>query len=242
MRESVPGEVVRAESGIELVWVGPGRFKMGADNISSDERPTHWVTIGRGFYMGKYEVTIGQWRKVMGDLPARMKEGLEEKFKSSDDLPVMRVSWDNAQEFIKRLNERDKLYVYRLPTEAEWEYACRAGTTGDYHGDLKDVAWYEDNSRGSTHLVGTQQPNAFGLYDMHGNVFEWCLDINHQNYNGAPADGSAWITGKEVGRHILRGGSWSKGASELRSAQRRGADAEYNSENIGFRVVAVARQ
>lgn len=228
--------------GMELGWIKQGSFRMGSGTVSSDEKPVHQVTIGDGFYMGKHEVTIAEWSKVMGDIPEGMKKDLDGKFKEDEKQPVVRVSWDDAQEFIRRLNARGGDYTYRLPTEAEWEYACRAGTTGDYAGDLDAMAWYSRNSRGQTHPVGTQQPNGFGLFDMHGNVVEWCGDWYHENYNGAPTDGSAWVGVGKQNNAVLRGGSWSKSAEELNSAYRRKSKLDYRSENIGFRVVAVVRK
>ena len=123
------GTVIRNPIGMELVLIPPGSFMMGANNISSDEKPVHRVTINNGFYMGKYEVTIAEWRKVMVDLPEGMKKDLDSKFKRSDRQPVLRVKWDEMQEFIGKLNARGDGYTYRLPSEAEWEYACRAKTT-----------------------------------------------------------------------------------------------------------------
>lgn len=155
--------------------------------FTDNERPIHPVTISNGFYMGIYEVTRGEWLKVMGTRPY-----------SADDCglncPMDLVSWDDAQEFISKLNQKQDGYSYRLPTEAEWEYACRAGTTGDDPGEnLDSVAWYGNNAGRKAHPVGQKQPNAFGLYDMIGNVNEWVQDSFHQDYVGAPTDGSAWV-------------------------------------------------
>ena len=133
--------------------------------------------------MGRYEVTQAQWQAVMGNNPSN--------FKGCDQCPVETVSWDDAQEFIRKLNAQNDGYKYRLPSEAEWEYACRAGTTGDYAGNLDEMAWYGKNSGGKTHSVGQKQANGLGLYDMHGNVWEWVEDRYHHNYNRAPTDGSA---------------------------------------------------
>jgi formylglycine-generating enzyme required for sulfatase activity len=227
--------------GMELVWIAPGNFMMGSETVSSDEKPVHQVMIGNGFYMGKYEVTIAEWRKVMGNIPEGMKKDLGRKFKDDERKPVLRVSWDDAREFIRKLNALGDGYTYRLPTEAEWEYACRAGTTGDYAGNLDAMAWYSLNSGQQTHPVGQRQPNGFGLYDMHGNVWEWCEDLYHENYNGAPTDGSAWLSGGEQEYRVLRGGSWKYSARDLRSAYRRKSEHSYFSENTGFRIVAVAR-
>ena len=145
---------------MEFASVPAGSFKMGLDSYS-DESPVHQVTFASGFYMGRYEVTQAQWQKVMGNNPSSDKS-------CGENCPVEKVSWDDAQEFIKKLNAMNDGYTYRLPSEAEWEYACRAGTTGDDAGDLDSMAWYGKNSDDKMHPVGQKQPNAWGLYDMHG--------------------------------------------------------------------------
>jgi formylglycine-generating enzyme required for sulfatase activity len=211
-----------------MVLVPAGSFKMGSDN--GDEKPVHDVTISQAFYMGKYEVTQAQWQAVMGSNPSNFK---------GDNLPVEQVSWDEAIAFIARLNAQKDGYIYRLPTEAEWEYACRAGTTGDFAGNLDAMAWYDKNSGGKTHDVGAKIPNAFGLFDMHGNVWEWCQDWYHASYIGAPGDGSAWLSGGEQKSRVLRGGSWSSYATYLRSAYRSRITPDYRGSTFGFRVVAV---
>jgi formylglycine-generating enzyme required for sulfatase activity len=220
---------------IELVRIPPGSFMMGSTNGEADEKPAHQVAIYYSFYMGKYEVTQAQWQSVIGNSPSH--------FKGCGNCPVEQVSWDDAQSFIRKLNQMNDGYTYRLPTEAEWEYACRAGATGDYAGNLDDMAWRDKNSGSKTHAVGNKQLNAWGLGDMHGNVWEWCEDWHHETYYGAPMDGSAWLSGGEQKYRVLRGGSWrSYVLSHLRSASRylRGApDARDN--NIGFRIVAVGR-
>ncbi len=212
--------------GMEMVHVPAGSFMMGG-GTDDYEKPVHQVTIGEGFYMGRYEVTQGQWQAVMGNNPSNFK---------GDNLPVEQVSWNDVQEFLYKLNKRGDGFTYRLPTEAEWEYACRAGTTGDYAGPINLMGWYRSNSGGQTHAVGQKEPNAFGLYDMHGNVWEWCEDWYHKNYNGAPGDGSAWESGGEQKDRVLRDGSWSTYAFILRSANR-----DYGGSHEGFRVVAISR-
>jgi formylglycine-generating enzyme required for sulfatase activity len=243
------------QAGIEFVLIPPGSLMMGSVNGAADEKPVHQVTIGQAFYMGKYEVTQAQWQSVMGSNPSNFK---------GDNLPVETVSWDDAVAFIARLNAQNDGFAYRLPTEAEWEYACRAGTTGDYAGDLDAMAWYGNNSGrgrldaaeiyrtdsanyykritengGQTHAVGTKLPNSFGLFDMHGNVWEWCQDWYHDSYNGAPTDGSAWLSGGEQKYRVMRGGSWYADAAVLRSAARRRDTPGYDYNLYGFRVVAV---
>lgn len=219
-----PGSIVRDQLGMELVYVPAGSFMMGSNNGPNNEKPVHQVTIKEGFYMGRYEVTQAQWKQVMGNNPSYFK---------GDNLPVEQVTWGNAVIFTqKALGNK---FGYRLPTEAEWEYACRAGTTGDYAGDLTEMAWFSDNSERRTHGVGGKRPNAWGLFDMHGNVWEWCDDVFHESYVGAPTNGSAWWTGATTDR-VLRGGSWVDPAGFLRSAFRLGNRSQTSS--CGFRVVA----
>jgi formylglycine-generating enzyme required for sulfatase activity len=152
---------------------------------------------------------------------------------------VESVSWNDAQKFIERLNHTNDGYIYRLPTEAEWEYACRAGTTGDYAGNLNEMAWYSENSGYKSHAVGGKQPNAWGLADMHGNVWEWCQDWHHDTYHGAPSDGSAWLIGGEQKYRVVRGGAWHLVAASLTSAFRSNGTPDARGSIIGFRVVAV---
>jgi formylglycine-generating enzyme required for sulfatase activity len=222
---------------LEMVEIPAGSFCMGSNNGNADEKPVHQVTINYSFYMGKYEVTQAQWQAVMGNDPSHFKGDFAEPF---INLPVEQVSWEDAQSFINKLNESNDGFRYRLTTEAEWEYACRAGTTGDDAGNLGEMAWYKDNSGGRTHAVGTKQPNAWGLFDMHGNVWEWCQDWYHyDSYNGAPSDGSAWLSGGEQKHRVLRGGSWSNYDTGLRSAFRGGNTPDSRDDGVGFRVVAV---
>lgn len=225
-----PGSIVRNQLGMDLVYVPAGSFMMGSTNGSSDERPVRQVTIKAGFYIGRFEVTQAEWQKVMGASDSHFK---------GDRLPVEKVSWNDAQSFINKLNARGEVqFRYRLPTEAEWEYACRAGTTGDYAGVLNEMAWFSENSVSKTHDVGGKRPNAWGLADMHGNVWEWCDDYYHESYKGAPTDGSAWVTGGLMRDRMLRGGSWDFAANVLRSAFRKGATPTLRRNYIGFRVVA----
>jgi formylglycine-generating enzyme required for sulfatase activity len=223
---------------IELVKIAPGSFMMGSTKGSVltggevNEKPVHQVTINYSFYMGKYEVTQAQWQAVMGNNPSL--------FKDCGNCPVEQVSWNDAQEFIEKLNPMNDGYTYRLPTEAEWDYACRAGTTGDYAGNMSEMAWDGANSGNKTHAVGSKQTNAWGLADMLGNVWEWCEDWYHETYYGAPIDGSAWLSGGEQKYRVLRGGGFNIQSSYLSSA--RGNDPPDRRLYInGFRVVAVAR-
>ncbi|HEX8181823.1 MAG TPA: SUMF1/EgtB/PvdO family nonheme iron enzyme [Pyrinomonadaceae bacterium] len=224
--------VLTNQAGIELVWIPPGSFAMGSANGNSNERPVHEVSIREGFYMGRYEVTQAQWQGLMGSNPSSFK---------GTNFPVEQVSWADAVAFIARLNAQHDGYTYRLPTEAEWEYAARAGTTGDYAGELEALAWYGGNSGSETHPVGRKLPNAFGLYDMHGNVWEWCADFYHDTYAGAPTDGSAWLTGGTPKSRVMRGGSWYNNADLCRAASRDWLAPNRHGFVIGLRVVASAR-
>ena len=222
---------------LEMLELPTGSFCMGSNNGNPDEKPVHRVAVNYSFYMGRYEVTQAQWQAVMGNNPSNFKGDLAEPYIK---LPVEQVSWDDAQNFINKLNELNDGFRYRLPTEAEWEYACRAGTTGDYAGNLGEMAWYSENSGSKTHPVGGKQPNAWGLFDMHGNVWEWCQDWYHDSYNGAPGDASAWLSRGEQKYRVLRGGSWDGNAAVLRSATRswQQPDGPGRLSNLGFRVVA----
>ncbi|MCI0389645.1 MAG: SUMF1/EgtB/PvdO family nonheme iron enzyme [Acidobacteria bacterium] len=222
----------RAAPVIEMVLVPGGSFLMGSpesENGHSDkEKPRHSVTL-RDFHIGKYEVTQAQWRAVMGGNPSHFK---------GDDLPVENVSWNDAKDFCRRLSEMTGA-KYRLPTEAEWEYACRAKTDSAYAGALDAMAWYGNILDVKTYPVGRKQPNAFGIYDMHGNVWEWCEDDWHKSYENAPSDGSAWVDQPKRGAYrVVRGGDWNDNAVKCRSANR-SADAPGNrlAAFLGFRIV-----
>ncbi|MFM7792848.1 MAG: formylglycine-generating enzyme family protein, partial [Microcystis panniformis] len=187
------------------------------------------------FKIGKYPITQAQYEAVMGTNPSN--------FVNNPQNPVEKVSWNDAQAFCQKLSQITGK-TYRLPTEAEWEYACRAGTTtryyfGDDANQLGDYAWYRKNSQGTTHPVGQKKPNAWGLYDMSGNVFEWCEDNWHDNYIGAPKDGSAWLI-KDNHSQIVRGGSWYNNPDVCRSAYRSYLVRRVNVYGSGFRVVCGA--
>jgi formylglycine-generating enzyme required for sulfatase activity len=231
--------------GMEFVLVSAGTFQMGS-NAYDWEKPIHEVTIAAPFYLGKYQVTQGEWTAVMGDNPSRFPSW----FERDDRFPVENVSWDDCQEFIKRLNARKDGYVYRLPSEAEWEYACRAGTTtpfsfgetltaaqANYNGDYPYGDGPKGEYRKKTTRVGSFPPNAWGLHDMHGNVWEWCQDVWHGNYDGAPTDGSAWEAGSDNLR-VVRGGSWCSNANYCRSANRFYSAPGLRFSSNGFRLVA----
>ncbi|MDD3043828.1 MAG: formylglycine-generating enzyme family protein [Methanosarcinaceae archaeon] len=222
--------------GMEFVKIPTGEFMMGSPSDESDrfddEGPVHKVTIEESYYLSKYEVTQKQWLEVMGSNPSNFK---------GDDLPVEEVSWNDIQEFIEKLNEMEDTDKYRLPSEAEWEYACRADTTTEYYfGDsesqLGDYAWYHENSDFKTHPVGQKKPNFWGLYDMYGNVWECCQDRYHDDYDETSSDGSAWEDGNNSAR-VSRGGCWSDYAGSCRSA-RRGCDVPVSNNNVlGFRLL-----
>ena len=230
---------------LDMIAIPGDRFVMGSPYKEAKRRdsegPQHKVNISP-FFMGKYEVTQAQWEAVMGNNPASFKGAKH---------PVENVNWDEAVEFCRKLSQKTGK-SYRLPSEAEWEYACRAGTkTPFYFGDTitPDLVNYDGNNpygsapkglyRQQTTEVGSFRPNPFGLYDMHGNVWEWCSDKWHDNYNGAPTDGSSWETGTND-RRVRRGGSWHYSAVGCRSADHNWNSAGYRYSDIGFRVALVS--
>jgi formylglycine-generating enzyme required for sulfatase activity len=213
----------QASSGIEFVKIQPGEFMMGCSNgdnaCNADEKPAHRVRITKSFEIGKYEVTQVQWKAVMGTNPSAMQ---------GDARPVESISKGEAQAFLNKLNGLNDGYRYRLPTEAEWEYAARAGTTGTYAGKLDDVAWYAANSEDETHPVGKKKPNAWGLYDMAGNVREWVQDFYSANYySTSPAeDPKGPPAGAVEGRGGRRGGPPPDGPRGGRGPRGRGGRAQ----------------
>jgi formylglycine-generating enzyme required for sulfatase activity len=240
--------------GIEMVAIPGGRFWMGSPDGKKSRRdsesPQHEVSVS-DFFLGKFTVTQAQWRAV-AQLPQinRSLNADPSNFKG-DNRPVEFVSWDEAQEFCARLSQATGK-AYRLPSEAQWEYACRAGTTTPFAFGATlntDIANYDGNRiygngkkgvyREQTVDVGSFPPNAWGLYDMHGNVYEWCEDSWHDNYNGAPTDGIAWID-NSTERRLLRGGSWNVIPRGCRSARRFSGSRGGCSVNIGFRVLCVS--
>ena len=221
---------------LEMVKIPAGSFLMGSvDNDKDDdnnEKPQHRVNL-QEFYLGKYPVTQEQYQAIMGNNPS--------DFKDNPKNPVENVSWDEAQEFCQKLSEK-KGKKYRLPSEAEWEYACRAGTqTRYYFGDdaklLGEYAWYSDNSDSQTHPVGQKKPNDWELYDMYGNVCEWCEDGWYKNYKNAPANGTAWNDKhSQINSRLLRGGSWDFSPRLCYSACRINGNPDHRNNLIGFRV------
>jgi len=223
---------------LEMVRIPSGYFQMGSTDdpgySQPNEAPAHSVSIDYEFFIGKFEITQGQWFAVMGSVPS-------DQTQTGPDYPVAYVSWDDCQSFVTALNALG-LGSFRLPSEAEWEYACRAGSNtrwcfGDDVGQLVNYAWYSaNNSPSGVKIVGSKLPNVFGLYDMHGNVYEWVQDWYHSTYTGAPTDGSAWEDPTGTSR-VLRGGFCYSSAAYCRSAHR-----YYNSpgnacNGYGVRIV-----
>jgi len=200
--ESPPREFTNSV-GMRFVWIEPGSFQMGSHTGDADERPVHEVTLSKGLYLQVTEVPQRQWEAVMGKNPSHFK---------GPDRPVETVSWEDAQEFLRRLNEKERDSRYRLPTEAEWEYACRAGgQEPDVAANLDAVAWWRLNSFNQTHGVAQKKPNAWGLFDMRGNVWEWVEDWYGLYSAGRQIDPKGPDSG--FGR-VLRGGSWVGGSPE----------------------------
>jgi formylglycine-generating enzyme required for sulfatase activity len=239
-----------------MKWCPPGSFLMGSPEGEEErycnENQVH-VTLSKGFWIAQTQVTQAQWKAVMGNNRSSFWRQLIRKPPTSaaqkavmannpsyfkgENRPVETVSWHDAQEFISRINATDTLsdgMQMALLTEAQWEYACRAGEAGPYSGGtLDEVAWYHGNSGGQTHPVGEKKPNAWGLHDMHGNVWEWCSD-----WYGGSLQGGVDPKGLDSGSfRVLRGGSWNFNASYCRVAGRYGYSPTYSSDNIGFRVV-----
>jgi formylglycine-generating enzyme required for sulfatase activity len=217
--------------GMEFVLIPAGTFMMGSPDSDTearnDEKPAHRVTISQSFYLGKYPVTQAQWETVMGNNPSH--------FKDNPNHPVERVSWNDVQGFIRKLNEREGGGDYRLPTEAQWEYACRAGTeTPRYHQDIDAIAWYDANSSRQTHPVGQKLPNAWGLYDMLGNVWEWVQDRYAEGYYRyrPTVDPQGLVAGAF---RVYRGGSWDGTARVVRAAGRVGTVPGVRDVYLGFR-------
>ena len=225
----------RNSIGMELVLIPPGEFKMGSDSDRPDEKPSHPVVISKAFYLGKYEVTQAQWQEVMGTNPSH--------FKGDPNRPVERVSWKMVQEFINKLNAKEGHNLYRLPTEAEWEYAARAGSTTKYYfGDddalLEQYAWFNKNDKGATHPVGQLKPNAWGLYDMMGNVWEWVQDWRGPYAAGHQVDPQGPATGNARG---YRGGGWGYPHIRCRVAFRSYDSPDYVYGTHGFRLAMTAQ-
>lgn len=248
---------------LDMVAIPGGKFMMGSPEGEGrdSEKPQHEVTV-QCFFMGKYPVTQAQWRAIASRADLKVKRNLIPNLDRYTDhkdrafFPVEQVSWYHAVEFCQRLSKLTGR-EYRLPSEAEWEYACRAGTTTPFHygetitdqlanycvrDNLRNPFGDDDEPSGEITQVGSFPPNAFGLYDMHGNVWEWCSDSRHENYSGSPTDGSVWEENNHQYRHqilckILRGGSRYSDPKDCRCASRYYCDLAPNYNNIGFRLV-----
>jgi len=233
--------------GMTFKLVPAGMFMMGSlsttdPNAKGYEMPQHQVNISRSFYMQTTEVTQGQWKAVMGVNPSYFST-------CGDNCPVEKVSWDDVQVFITKMNQRGE-GTYRLPTEAEWEYAARAGSTTAFaKGDITQpycspvdatldaIGWYCGNAGSQTHPVQGKQANVYGLYDMHGNVWELVEDDWHSNYTSAPTNGSAWVNSPRGSYRVVRGGSWDFFSQTCRSANRSSSSPGYRGSSVGFRLV-----
>lgn len=225
---------------LEMVWCPPGEFLMGSPEVEEEGaslETQHKVKLTKGFWMGKYEVTQAQWAQVMADKPGQV---------GGDILrPVETVSWVECQDFLKKLNKRMGVTGFGLPTEAQWEYACRAGSTNSYNtgkdeSALQRAGWYQGNSSNQTHRVGQKAPNAWGLYDMHGNVWEWCSDWYGETFSkkGDMTDPVGAEFPYDAGR-VSRGGSWDESAADCRSAFRTYFSQDEQDGDLGFRLVLI---
>ncbi len=247
--------------GIEMIWIEPGSFVMGAPESETGRRGDelqHRVTLTKGFWLGKYPVTQRQWQELMGTSPSYFVNGRVQKKGGwfshavvvrdvSPECPVEQVAWADAVVYCSNLDDAARAknclpsgYAYRLPTEAQWEYACRAGTDGPYGGTrmLDGMGWYDGNSGHQTHPVGQKKPNAWGLFDMHGNVWEWCRDWYTDTL---PGDRVADPSGPNSGSfRVIRGGSWISTAGYCRSAFRNSREPGSRHNFLGFRLALSA--
>ena len=223
---------------MEMIYVAPGSFMMGSPtSVASrgDDETQHRVTLSQGFWLGKYEVTQRQWRSVMGYNPSEFHFG-------GDDKPVDSVSWFCCQKFIRKVNEQLNCGA-RLPTEAEWEYACRAGTTGAYGGtgELDEMGWYDRSYTDGPYSVGQKSSNAWGFFDMHGNVQEWCNDVYAEYSTGSVTDPRGPVgLFNNVKDHVSRGGCWFSDARDCRSAYRSKGEPGQRYCYRGFRLCCSA--
>ena len=222
----LPWRVKDKATGIEMLLVPPGTFMMGASpgdtQASNDEKPAHEVTITNAFYLGRTPVTQKQWKRKMVSNPSLFRLGID-----SPSRPVDQVSWNDCQQFCAKTG-------MKLPTEAEWEYACRAGTTTARYGEVNDIAWYNGNAGGTTHAVAGKLPNALGFFDMLGNVWEWCEDWLGPYSSGSVTNPTGPTTGSS---RLLRGGNWSDPSILCRASERLSGTPDCISSIVGFRVV-----
>jgi formylglycine-generating enzyme required for sulfatase activity len=293
------GAMMRAPAGFEMVWIPPGEFNIGtgkvdrmrllhlrekkapiSDDDVNDETDGPRIIFKSGFWIARYETRQGQWKAVMGNNPS-LRQGAKNRLGNDDAMPVEQVSYEDAQEFLRKLNERNDGWMYRLPSEPEWEYACRAETTGDYAGALDEIGWYANNSvdtyldvyeiyaakteryfnnqqlweqhlrpnGNQPHPVGSKKPNSWGLYDMHGNVWEWVAGTESIKGYGEifPKDGSSNLTDAErAGRvrfyAVIRGGAFHNLAWQCRSAEREDCLIMDRFNTVGFRIVMAPRK
>jgi formylglycine-generating enzyme required for sulfatase activity len=229
-------ETITNRIGMELVLIPPGSFRMGGEKnleqAEDHETPRHRVNITKTFYMGKYTVTQREWSEIMNHNPSEFKD---------ETRPMERVSWNDVQGFIQKLNKKEETDTYRLPTEAEWEYAARTDTQNAYNfgpdiNTLTQYAWYKKNSGGETHPVGGLKSNPWGLHDVHGNVHEWCQDWFDRNYysqspSNDPSGPSSGLA------KVLRGGDWGSDAWYCRCASRSLSSPDRRSSRVGFRLI-----
>jgi formylglycine-generating enzyme required for sulfatase activity len=220
--------------GLQAARMAFAATKARYDDAVPDEKPAHAITLTKPYYMGKFVVTQREYQAVIGANPSQFK---------GNDNPAETVSWDDVDAFCKKVTEQTKQSV-RLPTEAEWEFACRAGTITTYHSgdtdaDMARAGWYDANSKGKTHPVGQKEPNAFGLYDMHGNVCQWCRDWYGEDYYGKSEAENPGGPVQGTDR-LLRGGSSGYSAWGCRAVVRSGGGPGYRVQDIGFRVVLPA--
>ena len=225
----------------EFVPIPAGSFTMGG----TLEKPAHQVTFAKAFQIARYEVPQNLWQRVMGDNPSKWK---------GKRNSVEMLSFQDATDFCAKATALmreakliDAAQEIRLPTEAEWEYCARAGTSmaysfGDDATELDAHAWHTGNAAGNDPPVGAKKPNAWKLYDVHGYLWEWCADVWHDTYEGAPADGSAWTAGGDAAKRVLRGGSWKDKAAMLTSSYRRAAAAELKDDAVGLRCVLAEKK
>ena len=237
--------IVKTVDGIDYAfrWCPPGEFMMGSPSSEekhADNETQHLVKLTKGFWLLETEVTQEMWQSVMGEsIESKAQQGtiLHDLCGTGPNFPMYYVSWEDCQEFCQKLSQKLGQTV-KLPTEAQWEYACRAGTTGAYAGTLDEMAWYDDNSGPTPHVVGQKIPNAWGLYDMHGNVYEWCSDYYDKNYYSRSPTSDPENTATSRSR-VGRGGGWCVAAEVCRSAHRDWSEPGYRGSGLGLRLLVV---